>query len=614
MNLEHHPDIDPQLRQRMESLAEGSNVGTGNLRMIMATARRRTHRRHRAVAGLAVASVATVTAVGVQQLTRVQPDATSNVPPPDSTAGTPSATIPADQTPVDASGALPIVPSNITWNSVDVDSTAAIGFRSTQTSGPGYAISTAPGMVDLDTVTPDQIQQALYRTEDGISWNLVTDDVGWPFSFGNHQFVSTATGVYALGTAAAEAGEPNVLQLGKIGEEGEWSIIDLPFDQADYDTTNTLTPIRSSIIPVDNGVLLVLGIPGADPRYELLQQFVNRDFITQRPGGIETTTVVGCNPWAEAQAAEANGDGWVEPEFVAATPDASGSYGSCETELQTWEELGLDADDITAIQRPGRTLAFTLIDGVITEVAVPFEGAAMGAQQGLLIVGADPDANDPIGAMVAQAFYHVQPDGTFRQVLVDAPTDGVTTGASTQAAIAVAGFNADVLYESFATGTTTYRDMSNLLLADGSKPDRIYPERGFVGLGDSFVGIVSLETHIEQTETATTMVYDVGATGNTVPATTWAEYPSASTTPPPGYATASTVLIDPSSTRQMLVITDGNTMSAEPVDELIGLPLGTYYVNDLSVVNGQIILTYVTFDNDPVTPNVTSVLVGTPNS
>ena len=291
MNLEHHPDVDPQLRQRMESLADGSDVGTGNLRMIIATARRRTHRRHRAVAGLAVASVATVTAVGVQQLTRLQPDATSNMPPPDSTGGTAPATIPVDQTPGAASGALPIVPSNITWNSVDVGSTAAIGFRSAQTSGPGYAISTAPGVVDLDTITPDQIKQALYRTEDGISWNLVADDVAWPFSFGNHQFVSSATGVYALGTAAAEAGEPNVLQLGKIGETGEWSLIDLPFDVTDYDTTNTLTPIRSSIIPVDNGVLLVLGIPGANPRYELLEQFVNRGYITQRPGGMETTTI-----------------------------------------------------------------------------------------------------------------------------------------------------------------------------------------------------------------------------------------------------------------------------------------------------------------------------------
>ena len=612
MNLEHHPDVDPQLRQRMESLADGSDVGTGNLRMIIATARRRTHRRHRAVAGLAVASVATVTAVGVQQLTRVQPAATSNMPPPDSTGGTAPATIPVDQTPGAASGgALPIVPSNITWNSVDVDSTAAIGFRSTQTSGPGYAISTAPGVVDLDTITPDQIKQALYRTEDGISWNLVADDVAWPFSFGNHQFVSSATGVYALGTAAAEAGEPNVLQLGKIGETGEWSLIDLPFDQADYDTTNTLTPIRSSIIPVDNGVLLVLGILGANPRYELLEQMVNRGYITQRPGGMETTTTGDCNPWAEAQATEANGGGWVEPEFVAATPDVRGSYGGCETELRTWEELGLDADDIGAIQRPGRTLAYTLIDGVITELAVPFEGASMGAQEGLLIVGADPDANDPIGAMVDRAFYHVQPNGTFRRVLVDAPTDGVTTGASTEAAIAVAGIDGSVLYESFATGTTTHSNMSNLVLADGSKPDSIYPERGFVGLGGSFVGLVSLESYIDQTG-ATIPAYEVDAAGNMMPATTSADSPTPSTAP--GYATGTTVTPDPNSTRQMLVITDGNTMSAEPVDELIGLPMGSYTVNDLSVVNGQIILTYVTFDNDPVTPNVTGVLVGTPNS
>ncbi|HUF96847.1 MAG TPA: hypothetical protein VMM60_01885 [Ilumatobacter sp.] len=606
MNLEHDPDLDPQLRSRLATLADGSNVGTGNLRVIVATARRRTRRRHRAVAGLAVASVATVTAVGVQQLARVAPDANSNVPPPDSTGGTAPATIPVDETPVAASGALPLVPSNITWNKVDVDSTASIGYRSSQNSGAGYAISTAPGESNPDEVTP-----ALYRTEDGISWNLVADDVAWPFSFGNHQFVSSATGVYALGTTAAEAGEPNVLQLGEVGESGEWSIIDLPFDQADFDTTNTLTPVRSSIIPIDNGVLLVLGVPGATPRYELLGEFANGGYHTQRHDGMETTTSEGCDPWAGSRATQANGGDWVEPEFVAATPDTNGSYGDCETEIRTWTEIGLDADDIAAIQRPGRTFAYTVIDGVVSELAVPFEGSAMGSYAGVLMVATSP--MDQVGVTFEGDFYRVRPDATFRQVLGHAPADGVTVSASGDAAIAIV-YDGGVLYESFATGTTSYRDMSNLLLADGSKPDRIYPEREFVGFGSSFVGLMSLEKNIEQplsNATSTTVVYELDAAGNTVPATTWADYAAATTAP--GYATASTVMPDPNSTRRMLVITDGTTMSAEPVDELIGLPMGSYQVTDVSVVNGQIILTYIQYDNDPDTPNITGVLVGTPN-
>jgi len=217
---------------------------------------------------------------------------------------------------------------------------------------------------------------------------------------------------------------------------------------------------------------------------------------------------------------------------------------------------------------------------------------------------------------VGNSFYLVQPNATFRGVLADAATDGVSVAVSDQAAIAV-DYAGNVTFESFATGSVTRRDFSNLLLPDGSKPDGIFPSDGFVGYGGGFVGLLNLESFVEgaSDSTATAMAYESDAPPATVPASSVPITPAVTTGGFPVVgAPASTVVHDPGLSSLMLVTTDGQSMSAESIVDLVGLPYGSFWVNDISVMNGQILVSYVEYDDDPETPNPTRVLVGTPNT
>jgi hypothetical protein len=399
MNDEHTPHdlTEERLARDLRSAAYRMPLAPGSEVAVVATGRRRRHRRRQANAIMLVAATGIGTAFTIRQLARngdssiatdTVPSTDSTVPSADSTVPlsavpmptTPSdstptpetvpATVPLETPPLDSSGRMPppaeIVESNMVWNVVEPDSTQAVAYGdlSLSTSGelPGVILSTAPGR-------SDEYVPQLWRSDDGVTWSAVELDV--PFgSLHNARF--TADGVYAVGTAPGIAAtESNPLMLGISHDAGAtWDRIELPVDTNAGHDLPYVKEVGSSATayPIEGGAVVWL-YSGAQLDHAAISERLGlalTDGLAANftPEGVYVPVDSDCEPDAVVASVP------VFQTTPATTSPVGGEFGGCESNLVAWDELGVPQETIDlAFNRTPRE--FRVIGNEVTELDVP---------------------------------------------------------------------------------------------------------------------------------------------------------------------------------------------------------------------------------------------------
>ncbi|HTH06269.1 MAG TPA: hypothetical protein VL916_10385, partial [Ilumatobacteraceae bacterium] len=242
-----HDLTEQRLARDLRSAARGVPLAPGSEVAVVASGRRRRHRRRQVNAIVLVAATGVGTALTIRQLARTGDSsvATDTVPATESTGSVPQSAVPAPTTPIDTSPTPETVPgstslatapagndiplaqiveSNMVWNVIEPDSTQAVGYGNIMmsTSGPAVALATSPGRSD------DYAPQ-LWRSDDGVTWTPI--DVEVPFGrVDGARFAGDK--VYVVGTSPGiSKSDANPLLFGVSSDDGvTWDQIALPVD------------------------------------------------------------------------------------------------------------------------------------------------------------------------------------------------------------------------------------------------------------------------------------------------------------------------------------------------------------------------------------------------
>ena len=389
MNDESPFDLTEQrLARDLRSAASGMPLAPGSEVAVVATGRRRRHRRRQVNAIALVAATGIGTAFTIRQLARTGDSsvATDTLPATESTGSVPDSAVPAPTAPIDASvpassipGSVPpvstpaagddippaqIMESNMVWNVVEPDSTEAVGYGNVMLSsrGPVIALATEPGRND------DYAPQ-VWRSEDGVSWTPIDVDV----PFGRVESARFAGDkVYVVGTAPGIAkSRPNPLLFGVSSDDGAtWEQMELPVDTNAGRDLPFVEGVSSTaaVYPLDDGAAAVflytgaildwdaiaeeLGVPATDA----LAGFSTRDgvSVSSDPNCPDATVVVGTVPIFAGSP-------------IQTTPPAA---DPCQGTLVAWDEIGVPQETVDlAYGRKPRE--FLVVDGNATEIPVP---------------------------------------------------------------------------------------------------------------------------------------------------------------------------------------------------------------------------------------------------
>ena len=482
MNDEHTPlDLAEQrLARDLRSAANHMPLAPGSEVAVVATGRRRRHRRRQANAIMLVAATGIGTAFTIRQLARNGDSsiATDTVPSTDDTGSVPRSAVPAPTTPADSTAApatteplfpvdtapiddgsdepapAQIVESNMVWNVIEPDSTQAVAYGDlsamTTASGlPGVMLSTAPGRSE------DYVPQ-LWRTEDGVTWTPVEIDV--PFgSLHNTRF--TADGVYVVGTAPGIAADrPNPLLLGVSHDDGaNWDQIELPVDTNAGHDLPFITEVGASAVvyPIDGGAVVWL-YTGAQLDYDAIAA---QSDIELWPDFGVAASVEGVYVPVDPTCQPSDGVVSTVPVFgAAATVPYPPVIADCETRLVGWDEIGVPQETIDlAFNRTPRE--FRVIGDEVTELDVPVGVAGVWATtaRGPLFTSED-----------GRSWFRMGSDGVV--VETNAPTgDGYPIGTNGDSEFVQTSLNRGMFgsYDtavgaSTAGGPWVYTDWSNL--------------------------------------------------------------------------------------------------------------------------------------------------------
>jgi hypothetical protein len=377
-----------RVRHHLATSAEHVTLAPLEPARVRHTARQRTVRRHRAVVGGVAAATVMAMVGGVQVLsgTGGEGDGIRIGNGPDASATDVVGATPATSSSPN-SGNVELQPAQLgepafVWKAVEVDQSQSIvstfGASGSQ-SFPGLALSTAPGRSnDYDNITP-----SVWRTADGVSWEQT--DLGLPFGAGGvFDSIGSQGRLFALGTAPGIAAtDPNPLQVAVAGiDSSDWTTIDLPFDtNAPADVPFVVESLERSMSPVDGGVLVsitpsadvdVVDLADASDRFDIDQ------FLTVGPNGIEVTAD-GCtaNDVATVTTIAYFGNSGTP----ATVPDGTtpGTADECGLVQLTWDEVGMPAESVAALQ--GNPTMFYLVDaaGTVTPVDPPTPEAQFAA-------------------------------------------------------------------------------------------------------------------------------------------------------------------------------------------------------------------------------------------
>lgn len=445
-NASPHDLTEQRLARDLRAAASGVPIAPGSEVAVVATGRRRRHRRRQANAIMLVAATGFGTALTIRQLARTGESsvATDTLPidlPTESTGSVPESAVPAPTAPIDTSvapettpGSVPletavgdippaqIVASNMTWTVIEPDSTQAVGYGNVMlaASGPAVALATSPGR--SNDYTPQ-----LWRSDDGVSWSPIDVDV--PFgSLDRARFAGDK--VYVVGTAPGiPMSQPNPLLFGVSGDDGGlWDQVELPVDTnagRDLPYVKGLSS-TAAVYPLEDGAAVILysgamldwdaiaeqlGVPATDA----LAGYSTPEgvYVATDPGCPDTTVTVGTVP--------VFGQGAFE------MPPPDGPCGN----LVTWDAIGVPQETVDlAFGLTPRE--FLVVGDQVTEIAVP-DGVrgnyyyndptkalfssddgrwyVMGDDGVMVETASGPYGGYPVGSNDGTMFVQISPDG-----------------------------------------------------------------------------------------------------------------------------------------------------------------------------------------------------------
>lgn len=393
MNDESPHDMTEQrLARDLRSAARGMPLAPGSEVAVVATGKRRRHRRRQANAIMLVAATGFGTALTIRQLARNGESsfATDTLPTTESTGSVPQQPAPGTTMPVEASfpvtipASVPlatappsssdepapaeIVESNMVWNVIEPDSTQAVAYgdmRSPATSGaqlPGVILATAPGRSD------DYVPQ-MWRSDDGVTWTALNIDP--PFG-GLESLRFAGDRVYAVGTAPGIAStESNPLMLGESQDGGTtWDQIELPVDtNAGHDLPFVMSVSSMAMLyPLDEGAVVFL-YTGANLDWPAIAAALGVEATDTLAGNATSDGVLvpvdpNCVPENQRSV------GTVPVIGVATTAPAQSDVGGCQQRLVGWDEIGVPQEtvDLTYDHTPRE---FRIVGSDVSELDVP---------------------------------------------------------------------------------------------------------------------------------------------------------------------------------------------------------------------------------------------------
>jgi hypothetical protein len=417
MNDRTNP-TERRLERHLRRVAETTTVPASSVVAAKRRAHERTVRRRRAVAGgLAAASVVGVVA-GVRVLSEPEPSTiqtfdTPTVDTDDSTAAastsTPSAAPVAPTTTVVPPDGLAYVDAQLgdpafVWKVVEPDKDRAIsGTFADGTGGtfPALALSTAPGRSN----DYDDIELVVWESDDGIEWDQT--DLTSPFqqNFWQPQFVDGT--VFAVGTAPGVAeNTENPLLVGVSSSDAPaddaWTMAELPIDTNEYDSLPMAWTgldigrvalgdrLMVSVTPrVDVDVDAAMRANGMDTEASRFWTLIDGGISvhdaacvdpqfpqTTIPGAVPTSTIVDAPPvTVDAVPVTTVVVGAVSPGAGTAVP--SGDPSECPSTEYTYEELGVPAETLDAMDTRV-TRIFTIdADLNVVEIELPAPGVRL---------------------------------------------------------------------------------------------------------------------------------------------------------------------------------------------------------------------------------------------
>jgi hypothetical protein len=440
------------LRHELELEARRLSVASTSIELIIESARRRRRRHGFATAG-GVLALTAVTAVGIQQLSRVD-DVSTPLESPDTVL--PVVTAPATSPPVvvtrqqevtaDLAGAVPAALSApvMTWTVIDAAGPEALAL---QYGGAHqrYALVTEPSL------QPDR-RRALYEQRDG-EWVRVAGDV-LPDGLG--QATVSGDAIYAVGTAPATVGEaPGSVGRYDITTEA-WTLTPLPAEARPYRNDAVSGSTEMSITAIADGALVVINRWGSVVDYRAVTSALGGEepaFEWRWVDG-ELEVPVDCDQAAIDKKMTALGQrNESEIDVAAVYRQAIADY--CTVRNLSPDELGLSAADQAELERPPGTWAFRYDGQELTPVALP-DPAAQSARLYRNVL--------TTSSAEAQKTWFVHDDGSFEPVFEGL---GTLAGASPRAygGVLSAGVNG-VIATGAPGGESTLVDVSQVVVDD----------------------------------------------------------------------------------------------------------------------------------------------------
>lgn len=404
-----------RLHDEFEHSAADLPLASTGVDVIIGSAHRRTRRR-RVTGAVGAVAVTAVAVVGIQQLSRVDDGAVpldqpvGTVVPPEAIPTTTSVTalVPVSVAPdmrqqVEVPSAIAALPTSpvMTWTALDPDGPEAIALRYGDT-GQRYALATEPGSQD------DPYRRGLFEQRDG-AWVEVASDV---LPDGLAQATVSGDAIYAVGTAPATsdaaAGSVGVYDI----TSAEWSLMPLPDEARPYRSERVRTSSQMQIAPLADGALVAVTRHGAwvDPR---ALEPIGGDGYAAQPwwAGGALHVAQSCDTAAfEAGPDALDVRDMTEAERIAAERDFLAD--SCEVSTFTAAEIGLNADDVDALEAPAAAWLWRFDGTSLQSVELPDPDAlSMHLDDGVLMTS----------NYGGQRAWFVGPDGSFEEAFEGLP-------------------------------------------------------------------------------------------------------------------------------------------------------------------------------------------------
>ena len=384
--------LEQRVAEHLQRQARSIDVGDTPLTTVVRRGRQRRERRRVGI-GIATVVVLAGTAIGTIQLLsrpvshRVVPSTDPGTPE----NSTPTATV-AGSVPGEALATVNRVDSNMVWNAVEPGSNEAlggmfpgIGSGNYQAQPPYLAWSTAPGR---NTDQTQAYQPQLWRSDDGIHWQLAGDATFTQPDVNSYGLGSRNGRLFAFGTAAATAPIPkggggDVVVDVSDDQGASWRHIVLPVDLrgvSKMDGVQSVSLSGSFVVGADAVVAVATPTPNFSP--SVYQRYnggfgISRDGITPItfptcPGDVGLTpttmsaavetTVEGTAPAGTIPAATipaATIPAATIPAATTTTVVALGDSSGCTVDstpqvgnLVPWSEVGVDQRAVDAMFKP----------------------------------------------------------------------------------------------------------------------------------------------------------------------------------------------------------------------------------------------------------------------